>query len=302
LSPTQTRETVQRIGQKFSISERRACRCLGFSRTSVRYRTVERNDEGAIRQRLRTLARKRSRFGYRRLTHLLRREGFRVSFKRVHRLYKLEGLRVHRRPKRKADHWPWREFVRPTESGASEPGLDVGFPLRPDNQGQSPKWFSIVDEHTRQCITLDVGRKTTSEDVIDRLATLFVMYGVPSCIRSDNGPEFVSQANQRWLASLDVRTLYVEPGSPWQNGYVESFHNRLRDELLNLEQFDSARHARAHASAWQEDYNEYRPHGSLDGLTLNEFARRCADSASSAAQTPLHQHTDLPSVTQTVLS
>ena len=105
-------------------------------------------------------------------------------------------------------------------------------------QGQSLKWFSIVDEHTRQCITLDVGRKMTSEDVIDRLATLFVMYGVPSCIRSDNGPEFVSQAIQRWLASLDVRTLYVE-----------SFHGRLRDELLNLEQFDSARHARAHASA-----------------------------------------------------
>jgi transposase InsO family protein len=125
----------------------------------------------------------------------------------------------------------------------------------------------------------------TSEDVIDRLATLFVMYGVPSCIRSDNGPEFVSKAIQRWLASLDVRTLYVEPGSPWQIGYVESFHGRLHDELLNLEQFDSARHARAHVSAWQEDYNEHRPHGSLDGLTPNEFARRCADSAPSA-----HRH------------
>jgi putative transposase len=116
-------------------------------------------------------------------------------------------------------------------------------------QGQSLKWFSIVDECTRQWITLDVGRKITSEDVTDRLATLFVMDGVPSCIRSDNGPEFVSQAIQRWLASLDVRTLYVDPGSPWRNGYVESFHSRLRDELLNVEQFDSARHARAHASA-----------------------------------------------------
>jgi putative transposase len=147
-----------------------------------------------------------------------------------------------------------------------------------------------VDAYTRQSITLDVGRKVTSEGVIDRLATLFVMYGVPSYIRSDNGPEFFSQAIQRWLASLDVRTLYVEPGSPWQNGYVESFHSRLRDELLNLEQFDSARHARAHASAWQEDYNEYRPHGSLDGLAPNEFARRCADSAPSAAQ--IHLHTD----------
>ena len=154
---------------------------------------------------------------------------------------------------------------------------------------------------------LDVGRKMTSEDVIDRLATLFVMDGVPSCIRNDNGPEFVSQAIQWWLASLDVRTLHVEPGSPWQNSYVESFHRQLRDELLNLEQFDSACHARAHASARQEDYNEidrneYRPYGSLDGLTPNEFERRCAESAPPAAQAPLHQRTDLPSFTQTVLS
>ena len=108
----------------------------------------------------------------------------------------------------------------------------------------------------------------TSEDVINRLAELFVMNGVPECIRSDNGPEFIAKAIQQWLTSLDVKTLYVEPGSPWQNGYAESFHSRLRDELLNMEEFDSVRHARAHAKAWREDYNGYRPHSSLGGYPL----------------------------------
>ncbi|QDV11465.1 Integrase core domain protein [Rosistilla oblonga] len=112
---------------------------------------------------------------------------------------------------------------------------------------------SIVDEYTRRCITLDVSRTMTSEDVINRLAELFVMHGVPEAIQSDNGPEFVAKAIQDWLAPLEVATLYIEPGSPWQNGYAESFHSRLRDELLNMEEFDSVRHARAHASAWRED-------------------------------------------------
>ena len=128
------------------------------------------------------------------------------------------------------------------------------------------------------------------------------MYGVPECIGSDNGPEFIAHAVQQWLFSLEVKTLYVEPGSPWQNGYAESFHSRLRDELLNMEEFDSVPHARAHASAWREDYNGYRPHSSLGGLPPDEFARRCADSASFAAQTPLHQHSETKSVTQPVLS
>ena len=134
------------------------------------------------------------------------------------------------------------------------------------------------------------------------LAELSVMYGVPECIRSDNGPEFISEAIDQWMNSLDIATLYVEPGSPWQNGYAESFHSRLRDELLNMEEFDNVRHARAHAAAWREDYNGYRPHSSLGGLRPDEFARRCADSATFAAQTPLHQHSETQSVTQPVLS
>ncbi len=118
-------------------------------------------------------------------------------------------------------------------------------------------------------------------------------------IRSDNGPEFVAKTIQDWLAPLEVDTLYIEPGSPWQNGYAESFHSRLRDELLNLEELDSVRHARADASAWREDYNGYRPHSSLGGLPPDEFARRCA--ASVPAAPPLHQHSETKPVTQPVL-
>ena len=141
----------------------------------------------------------------------------------------------------------------------------------------------------------------TSEDVINRLAELFAMYGVPECIRSDNGPEFIAKAIQQWLSSLEVKTLYVEAGSPWQNGYAEGFHSRLRDELSNMEEFDSVRHARAHTAVGREDYNGYRPYSSLSGIPPDEFAHRYADSAPFAAQTPLHQHRETQSIIQPVL-
>ena len=139
-----------------------------------------------------------------------------------------------------------------------------------------------------------------AEAIVDRLAELFMMYGVPECIRSDNGPGFVATAIPRWLARMNVQTLYIEPGSPWQNGYAESFHSRLRDELLNVEEFENVRHAREHARAWREDYNECRPHGSLGGLPPEEFVRRCA--ASGRAAPSLQQYSEPVSVPQPLLS
>jgi len=236
------------------------------------------------------------------MTRLLRREGFRVSFKRVHRIWKSEGLKVRKKPKKKRAKGQSGNACHHFRAERMNHVWTWDFIFDRTTTGQTLKWLSIVDEFTRRCITLDVGRSMTSEDVINRLAELFSIYGVPEHIRSDNGPEFVARAIEQWLTSMDVKTLYVEPGSPWQNGYAESFHSRLRDELLNLEDFDSVRHARAHANAWREDYNGYRPHSGLNGLTPNEFAHRCADSATFAAQTPLHQHSDDPSTTQTVLS
>ncbi len=155
--------------------------------------------------------------------------------------------------------------------------------------GSTLKWLSIVDEHTRECLALKVARGITSEDVIDTLAELFAMRGVPRHIRSDNGPEFVATAIRRWLSQVDVEALYIEPGSPWENGYAESFHSRLRDEFLAVEVFENLASARALTAAWREDYNHHRPHGSLGYQTPSQFAAACAASAPAAPT--LHQHT-----------
>ena len=218
------------------------------------------------------LARRRPRFGYRRIAALLRGEGFRASNSRILRLWRKEGLKVpqkkrkkrrlgnsangcHRRQAEHQDHvWAWDFIFDKTTAGS---------PL---------KWLSIVDEYTRECLTLKCDRSITSEDVIDTLAELFAMRGVPEHIRSDNGPEFVAKAIQCWLEQLGVETLYVEPGSPWENGYAESFHSRFRDEFLATEEFESLATARKLTTAWKEDYNHYRPHSSLGYVAPVEFA------------------------------
>lgn len=256
----------------------------------MRYRRRVRSDEPKIRSRILELVRQRPRFGYRRIADLLRAEGFRVSNKRIHRIWRQEGLKVPRKARKKraigtsgnacyrfrATHpnhvWSWDFIFDRTESG------------------ETLKWFVIIDEYTRRCITLDVSRGFKSCDIIDRLSELFVMYGMPEHIRSDNGPEFISKAFRDWLGQLDVKTLYIEPGSPWENGYTESFNSRLRDELLMVEQFSNRAQARTAANAWREDYNNYRPHSSLGGQAPEEFARRCA--ASVPAAPPLQQHSD----------
>jgi transposase InsO family protein len=154
--------------------------------------------------------------------------------------------------------------------------------------GSQLKWLSIVDEHTRECLALKVARSITSEDVIDTLAELFAMRGVPRHIRSDNGPEFIAVAIRQWLGRVNVEALYIEPGSPWENGYAESFHSRLRDEFLALEVFDNLPAARALTAAWREDYNHVRPHSSLGYLPPVQFA---ACAASAPATPALQQHT-----------
>ena len=248
-------------------------------RSTQRYETRTKTDEPALCRRLREIVRKRPRFGYRRLTAVLRRDGWSVNAKRVHRLCRKEGLKVRRtfrktraigvpanachvrKAERKNDVWTWDFVFDRTRSGSAL------------------KWLSIVDEFTRECLALKVDRGITSEDVIDTLAELFSMRGVPTAIRSDNGPEFVARAIQDWLAKVGVGTLYIEPGSPWQNGYAESFHSRFRDEFLNREEFENVAEARRLTAAWKDDYNHHRPHGSLGYTTPTEFAARSAASA-----------------------
>jgi transposase InsO family protein len=229
----------------------------------------------------------RPRFGYRRIGALLRAEGYRAGATRMLRLWRQEGLKVpqkkrkrrrlgtsanglvHRRAEAKDHVWTW-DFVFDRTT--------AGSPL---------KWLSIVDEYTRECLALKVDRSITSEDVIDTLAELLAMRGVPRHIRSDNGPEFIAHAMRQWLGQVGVETLYVEPGSPWENGYVESFHSRLRDEFLAAEEFESLAAARKLTAAWKDDYNHRRPHGSLGYVAPAVFAARCPTSAPElAAATP----------------
>lgn len=201
------------------------------------------------------LAAERPRFGYRRIAVLLRREGWRASRTRILRLWRREGLKVPQKRRKKR------------ALGSSEGACHVRRAEHPDHvwcwdfvfdrtaSGSPLKWLSIVDEYTRECLVLKVDRGITAEDVIDTLAELFAMRGVPGAIRSDNGPEFVATAIQRWLGQVGVETLYIAPGSPWENGFAESFHSRLRDEFLALEIFESLAAARKLTSAWKEDYN-----------------------------------------------
>lgn len=277
-----------KLQAEFSVSERRACRVIDQPRGSQRYRSKPRDDERALVKRMLELVRQRPRFGYRRIAALLRKEFWRASATRIYRLWRREGLKVpqkkrkrrrlgksenacHRRRAEHKDHvWCWDFVFDHTTSGSTL------------------KWLSIVDEYTRECLALKVDRSITSEDVIDTLAELFAMRGVPQHIRSDNGPEFIARAIQRWLAQVEVETLYIEPGSPWENGFAESFHSRLRDEFLALEVFESLVAARKLTQAWREDYNHHRPHSSLGYVTPVEFAARCA--ASVRATPSLQQH------------
>jgi putative transposase len=277
-----------KLQAEFSVSERRACRVLDQPRASQRYQTKPRDDERALVQRMLQLVRERPRFGYRRIAALLRKEFWRASATRIYRLWRREGLKVpnkkrkrrrlgksangcHRRRAEHQNHvWCWDFVFDHTTSGSTL------------------KWLSIVDEHTRECLALKVDRSITSEDVIDTLAELFAMRGVPQHIRSDNGPEFIARAIQRWTQQLSIETLYVEPGSPWENGYAESFHSRLRDEFLATEVFESLAAARKLTAAWRDDYNHHRPHGSLGYVAPAEFAARCA--ASVRATPSLQQH------------
>jgi putative transposase len=288
VSPSRKREAAVKLQAEFAVSERRACRVVGQPRTSQRYLARPRDDEAALVKRMLELVRQRPRFGYRRIAALLRKEFWRASATRIYRLWRREGLKVPQK-KRK------RRRLGKSENGCHRRrALDKDhvwcwdFVFDHTTSGSTLKWLSIVDEYTRECLALKVDRSITSEDVIDTLAELFAMRGVPKHIRSDNGPEFIARAIQRWLAQVEVETLYVEPGSPWENGFAESFHSRLRDEFLALEAFESLVAARKLTQAWKDDYNNHRPHSSLGYVTPVEFAVRC--TASVRATPSLQQH------------
>lgn len=279
MSPRRKREAVCKLQSQLGMSERRACRVLDQPRSCQRYQAQPRSDEASLVKRMLELVRQRPRFGYRRIAVLLRREGFRAGDSRMLRLWQREGLKVPKKKRKKRRLGTSENGCQRRQTEFKDHVWAWDFIFDKTTGGSQLKWLSIVDEYTRECLILKVARGITSEDVIDTLAELFAMRGVPQHIRSDNGPEFIAEAIQRWTKQLGIETLYIEPGSPWENGYAESFHSRFRDEFLALEEFENVAAARKLTTAWKEDYNHHRPHSSLGYVAPVEFAARCTASA-----------------------
>lgn len=246
------------------VSERRACRALGQARSTQRREKHVPSDEPRLVKRMVELASQYGRYGYPRITVLLKGEGFRANHKRVHRLWRREGLKVPRRQPKRGRLWLNDGSCIRLRPAHRDHVWSYDFMQDTTSEGRPIRLLTIIDEYTRECLSIDVKRNLTSEDVLERLTELFVTRGVPDHIRSDNGPEFTANRVRDWLGHLEVKPLFIEPGSPWENGYIESFNGRLRDELLNAELFDTLLEAQVLVERWRRHYNTVRPHSSLD--------------------------------------
>ena len=251
------------VRQKFGASERRACLVLGQARSTQRRLRRERGDEEALRGDVVKLASRYGRYGYRRVTALLQAEGWAVNHKRVERIWRQEGLKVPQRQPKRSRLWLNDGSCVRQRAEYPDHVWSYDFVLDRTRDGRPLRLLTLVDEYTRECLAIDVARSLKADDVLDRLAERFVSRGTPGYLRSDNGPEFTARRVREWLAQVGVETLYIEPGSPWENGYVESFNGKLRDELLNREIFSTLREAQVLIEAWREEYNRRRPHSAL---------------------------------------
>jgi putative transposase len=251
------------------LSERRACGLMGITRWTNRYQS-HRDPQDELRLRLRECAASRVRYGYRRLTVLLRREGWAVNAKRIYRLYAEEGLQV--RTKKRAKRAAHARVPLPSPvRGNQRWSMDFVSDRLADG-----RWFrilTIVDQYTRECLCAYADRSQTGPRVVEQVERLVALRGVPESITTDNGGEFAGQAMDAWAHRLGVKLDFIRPGRPVQNGYIESFNGRLRDECLNTEVFLNLADARGKIEGWRRDYNQHRPHSSLADRTPEEFAR-----------------------------
>lgn len=295
MSPSRKREAVKHLQREFSVSERRACCLTEQHRSSQRYEAKPADDEPVVVARMLELVREHPRFGYRRIARLLQREGHRVGFDRAYRLWRREGLKVPQKPRKKRRLGNSSQGCVRHRVSRRNHVWAWDFVFDSTSRGSSLKWLAIIDEYTRECLALKVARRIRHEDVVDVLRGLFMAHGIPEHIRSDNGPEFIAAGLRRWLDRSGVGPLYISPGSPWENGYAESFNSRFRDEFLGCEVFDDVHSAQALGTAWRVSYNDYRPHSSLGYQTPAEFARTCIAStpASAVPQPPFQQSTSL---------
>jgi len=258
-------------------SERHGCELAVVSRSCVRYLPRLQPDELLLREEIRVLAYQHKRYGSPRIKALLDRGGRHINHKRVERIWKREGLSLRWRKSRKRVHVPGGSVL----EKAAHRNQVWSYDFMEDRtaSGNRLKLLNIVDEYTREGLRVRVDRRIDSDKVIDSLRTLFAERGAPAYLRSDNGPEFIAHRVKEWLTKRGCRTLYIDPGSPWENPFIESFNGKLRDEFLNMNLFRSVFEAQALADMWLREYNDFRPHSSLGYRTPREFA---ASSGSSA--------------------
>jgi len=263
LSPSRRRLAIDHVQEVIGVSERRACRVVGQHRSTQRKPRTSRPDERSLTAEIIRLATQYGRYGYRRITALLRNDGWVVNAKRVERIWRREGLKVPQKQPKRGRLW-FNDGscvrLRPQYRGHV---WSYDFVADRTHDGKAFRMLTVIDEHSRECLAIHVQRKLRSDDVLAVLTDLFQRHGPPDHIRSDNGAEFTAHAVRDWLGRIGVKTLYIEPGSPWENGYNESFNGKLRDELLNGEIFYTLREAIILIERWRQYYNTRRPHSSL---------------------------------------
>jgi putative transposase len=254
---------VVRVRQQLGASERRACRVLGQARSTQRRSPKVKADEEALRDDVVDLAGRFGRYGYRMITGLLRIEGWQVNHKRVERIWSQEGLKVPRKQRKRGRIWLNDGSCIRLRPLYKHHVWSYDFVADRTHDGRPLRMLTVIDEFSRECLAIEVARKLNSDDVGETLTRLFAEPGPPDYIRSDNGPEMTAKVVRDWLRDLGVKTLFIEPGSPWENGYNESFNGTLREEVLNREIFYTVAEAKVLIEQWRREYNTIRPHSSL---------------------------------------
>jgi transposase InsO family protein len=249
--------------QEQGMSERGACRLVNQPRGTQRYQLSQREDEDALTESIVELASQYGRYGYRRITALLKRDGWQVGKDRVERIWRREGLKVPAKQKPRRRLWFNDGSCIRLRPERANHVWSYDFVSAKTYDGRTVRMLNLVDEHSRECLMIRSERRWSSAKVIEALADVMVAKGVPEHVRSDKGPEFVARDLRKWLAGTGAKTAYIEPGSPWENGYCESFNSKLRDEFLNGEIFYSMKEIRVLTERWRKHYNTVRPHSSL---------------------------------------
>ena len=244
-------------------SERRACRVIGQPRSTQRYDKRVPDDEHILREQVLQLASEYGRYGYRRVTAMLRNQGWVVNHKRVERIWRQEGLKVPQKQPKRGRLWLNDGSIVRLKPEFPKHVWSYDFMQDRTHNGVPFRILNVIDEYSRECLIVKVARRFTHKDVLDVLLDLFLERGVPVHIRSDNGSEFIAKKVRKFLSRLSVRPLFIEPGSPWENGYIESFNGKMRDELLDREIFYSLKEAQILIEMWRNHYNMVRPHSSL---------------------------------------